>query len=105
MIPVRHARVPASRPVRVRRIVRLAAVRRRTSITVRTADRDGVLVDVIAVHMVQVAVMQVVGVALVEDGRVPAARAVNVRVALVCMVHRCRLLSARSGAPLARGRS
>ncbi|GAB3741084.1 hypothetical protein GCM10028794_26440 [Silanimonas algicola] len=41
-------------------------------------DADRMLIDVVAVHMVQVAVVQVVHVAVVLDRRVAAARAVDV---------------------------
>ena len=41
-------------------------------------DADGMFVDMVAVHMVQVAVVQIVHVAVVLDGRVAAARTVDV---------------------------
>ena len=58
-----------------------AAVLWRASIRIGGAYRDDVLVDVIAMHVVQVPVMQVVDMAAMPDGRVAAIGAVLVGVA------------------------
>jgi hypothetical protein len=83
VVAVRHARVTAGRAVRMRLVVRAAGVRRRAAREVLTALGDQVLVDVVAVDVVQVPVVQVIDVPLVLDGRMAAACAVLVRVALV----------------------
>ena len=58
----------------------------------RVALQD-VFVNVIAVHVMQVTVVQIVGVAVVLEGRVPAPWPVRVRMLLVCLVGHCALLS------------
>jgi hypothetical protein len=52
-----------------------------------------VFVNVIAVHVMQVTVVQIVGVAVVLEGRVPAPWPVRVRMLFVCLVGHCALLS------------
>ena len=88
MVAVRHRGVTATRPVGVRLVVCAAPMRWRAGPWVRTADADPTLIDVIAMHLVQVAVMQVVDVPLVANGGVPAAAAVDVCMAVVrCVSH------------------
>ena len=86
VIAVRNGVVPAGRPVLVRGGVRSAGVRRRAGRRIRGAHFDHVLVHVIAVHVVKMAVVGVVPVPFVRDGRVTAAGAVGVRMSLVGLV-------------------
>jgi hypothetical protein len=70
---------------------------------VRGADRDDVLVNMIPVHVVQMAVMKIVNVAVMANSRVPAVRAMLVD--MVGMVplgaggHEILLLQLRSRCP------
>jgi len=63
-----------------------ASVRGRAGFGVRAPDGEGVLVDVITVQVVQMAIMQIIGVSLVLDGGVTAARAVGMFVLFVNFV-------------------
>jgi hypothetical protein len=83
VVAVRDLRMSASRPVLVRAFVPTAPVRAAARRRVLRVDADGVLVDVPIVRMVQVAVMQVIGVAFVQNGLMAAARAMLVVVFLV----------------------
>jgi len=60
VVAVRHRLVPAALAVDVADLVAAAVVRRGTRGRVRGVDRQHVLVDVVAVRVVQVAVVQVV---------------------------------------------
>ncbi|WP_174923297.1 MULTISPECIES: hypothetical protein [Burkholderia] len=72
VIAMRYRFVPATGPMDVTCLVATAA--RRTPVRVLRADLDPVFVDVIAVRMVQMAVVQVVDVVAMPDGGVTAAR-------------------------------
>src|SRR5260221_3533131 len=67
VIPVRHGFVTAGRAVLVR-----AAHLRRALHGVGGIDRDGMLVDMILVHVVQMPVVQVIDVTFVAHRRMPA---------------------------------
>ncbi len=83
VVAVRHGFVSASGAVLVVRIVGAAGVIGRAVSRVRAADRQEVLVHVVGVGMMEVAVVQVVGVAVMAHGQVTAAFPVNVLVAVV----------------------
>ena len=83
VVTVRHGLVPALGAVLVRRLVSGAGVPRRAVGGVVPTDRDLVLVDVVAVRMVQVARVKVVDVAFVPNGRMTALGAVLVLVLVV----------------------
>jgi hypothetical protein len=80
---VRHRLVPAARTVDVGGVMGAAGVGRGAFLGVGAADGDDVLVDVVAVAVVQVPVVEVVDVAAVPDGGMAAALPVNVGMALV----------------------
>jgi hypothetical protein len=86
VITVRHGLVPTAGPVSVGRVVSLALVVRRTCRRVRLAHRDRMLLDPRSALMMQVAVVKVVLMAVVLDGRVPATGAMNVRMARLRML-------------------
>jgi hypothetical protein len=67
VIPVRHGFVTAGRAMLVR-----AARLRRALHGVGGIDRDGVLVDMVVVHVVQMPVVQVIDVAFMAHRRMPA---------------------------------
>ncbi len=80
VIGVRHGVVPAARAVVVREVMRRADVPQRALRGVGGCDAHGVLVDVIAVRVVHVPVVQVIRVALVFYRLVTAAGPVVVSV-------------------------
>lgn len=72
VIAVRHRRVPAARSVHVARVMVAAPVIGCAAAGVRRRHRNPALVDMIPVHRVEMAVVQVVRVAAMLDGLVPA---------------------------------
>jgi hypothetical protein len=83
VIAVGDALVAAVRAVGVVARVRHAGVRRGAEARVVAADRQGVLVGVVAVDEVEMAVVEVVGVVFVPDPDVAAVGAVGVVVVRV----------------------
>jgi hypothetical protein len=73
VVAVRHPLVAARAPVHVTLLVAAARVAGRAPRGILARDADRVLVDVIAVLVVHVTVVQVIRVVLVGDGSVPAA--------------------------------
>lgn len=73
VIPVRHGLVPAARPVHMPATVQ----RHGAAIRVCIADRDHMLVHMVAVHMVQMAVVQIVHMALMKDSGMAAVAAMG----------------------------
>jgi hypothetical protein len=78
VVPMRHRFVSATWAVYV--IWRMAATVMvgRTAVRVFCAYLNSVLIDMIAMRMVQMPIMQIVDVVAMPDGRVPAVRAVLV---------------------------
>ena len=91
VVAVRHRFVAAAGAVAVALGVLAAVVAGRAGRGVGAPDRQGVLLDRAAVLVVQVAVVQVVGVAVVLDGRVAAVRPVLMGVAFVVICHASNL--------------
>jgi hypothetical protein len=85
VVAVRNAIVPTIGPVRVTAGVLDTAVRRRARRWIRGSDCHAMLIDMIPVHVVQVTVVDVVGVIFVLDGLVSAALAVRVTVLGMCL--------------------
>jgi len=87
MVTVRHGRVSAAFGVLVMTgWVTLACVAWCAGGRVGGIDWEHVLIDMVAVHMMHVPVVEVVGVIVVLDGSVPAALAVDVSVEFVDVV-------------------
>jgi hypothetical protein len=86
VVGVRDDLVPAVRAVSVRLVVRPAGVPGRARRWVRPSRDQRALVDVVAVHVVQVAVVEVVGVVAVLDLFVSAARLVPMIMSTVGVV-------------------
>jgi hypothetical protein len=78
MISMRHGFVPTPRPMHMALVVRAAAVLGCAPVGIGLRYFDLMFIDVIAVHMVQMAVMQVINVAGVADGRVTTIGSMNV---------------------------
>jgi hypothetical protein len=72
VIAVRHRLVPASRTVHVPAVVSAAAVLGRAPVRIGGRYLDRVLVHVIGVHMVQMAVVEIVDVIAVANSGMPA---------------------------------
>jgi hypothetical protein len=86
MITVRHALVTAAGTVHVPGLMPFARVIGRALRPISVAAFQDVLVNVITVHMMQMAIMQIVGVAVVLESGVTAARRVRVRMLFVFLV-------------------
>jgi hypothetical protein len=86
VVAVRNGGVLAARAVLVRGVVRAARVGRRTARRIVLVYLDGVLLDLAAVHVVEVAIGKVILVASVLNRRVPASPAVGVQLALVSLL-------------------
>jgi hypothetical protein len=80
VVAMRDGLMPASRTVLVRTLMPAAPVPGGTAVGIGRRHLDGVLVDMVAVHVMQMAVVQVVDVIAVTNGRVPARPAMLVRV-------------------------
>jgi len=78
VIAMRHGVVPASRTVHVPRLVPTALVIGRAAIRVGRRDFQSVFVHVIAMRVMQMAVVEIVDMIAVPDGRMFAGRAVLV---------------------------
>ncbi|MFT4036025.1 MAG: hypothetical protein QM679_10680 [Patulibacter sp.] len=83
VISVWHSVVAAARAVLVGDLVAAARMFRRADIRVLGVDGNDMLVDVVAMRVVQVSVVQVVDVAVVQHRRMPAPRTMLVIVVLV----------------------
>jgi hypothetical protein len=80
VVAVRYRLVTASWTVHVTRVVPTALVLRRAPIGIGRRHLYAVLVDVVAMHMMQMAVVEVVHVVAMANGCMPAAGTVLVRV-------------------------
>jgi hypothetical protein len=93
VIAVGDRRVTAALGVDMAGGVSGARMSRRAAGRVRRVDRDRAFIDVVAVHHVQMTVVEVVDVAAVLDGEVPAVGTVNMAVAGVRGVRHRKLPS------------
>lgn len=80
VVSMRHFGMAATRAVGVTFHVACAFVRRRARARVGRGHADSTFVDVVAVRVMKVTVVEVVDVAVVSNGRMATARAVNVTV-------------------------
>jgi hypothetical protein len=78
VIPMGHSFMPASRSMHMARVVRTAAVLGCAPVGIGLRYFNLMFIDVIAVHMVQMPIMQVINVASVADGRVTTIGSMNV---------------------------
>jgi hypothetical protein len=96
MITMGHRLVPAAGAVCVASFVLAAAVLRRTRGGVRGAHVQVVLLDAVALLMMQVSIVKVVRVAVVGDGGMAAPRAMMVRVSLMGLLLGCHMTVPRT---------
>lgn len=102
MIPVRNRGMTAVLSMPVLVVVRSAAVSRRAAIRILRTHADAMLVDVIAVHMMQMPVVQIIHMPVVPNRGVPALLAVDMRVMFVNQMllrHDSGTLRARATVP------
>jgi hypothetical protein len=92
VVAVRHGRVAAVGTVNVTAVVVGARVIGRAAFRVGSVDGNGAFVDVIAVHLMQVPIVEIVDVTGVTNGGVPAAGTVNVIVVWMCRMAHAILL-------------
>ena len=83
MISMRHGFVPAARSMHVRLIMAPAAVLRRASVWIGRRHLDRMFINVIAMHVVQMSVMQVVNVSTMVNRCMSAIWPVHMRVVRV----------------------
>ena len=83
VVAVRNRGVAAARAVHVRLRMSAAGVLGRASGRIRAGDLQHVVIDVIAVNVMEMAVVQVVGMPVVRDRDVPAAGAMLVTMPFV----------------------
>ena len=93
VIAMRDRFVTATRAVLVAGVMSTAPMALRTLLRIRRRHTQLVLVDVIAVHAVQVAVMKIIDVISMLDACVAATCAVLVRMVLVSYVFLCHTSS------------
>jgi hypothetical protein len=91
MVAMRHGFMAAVCAVSVLLFMGRAAVVRRAFLRIRRGHLDPMVVHMIAVSVMQVAIVKIIGVAVVFDGGVPAVWAMDVavspRVLLVSLTH------------------
>jgi hypothetical protein len=83
MVAVGNSLMAAIRPVAMIRLMPPACVGGRAGRWIRRSDRQNVVIDVVAVMVMEVAIVQIVRVAVMRDGNMAAAGAMLVSVALV----------------------
>ena len=92
MVPVGYGLVSAAGTVNVVGIMPTAGMGRRTLIWIGLADLDHVLVDVVAVDVMEVTVVKIIDMVAVTDGRVTTIRAMLVvmtaNVLMLAIAHR-----------------
>jgi hypothetical protein len=106
VVAMRHGLVTAPGPVLVSRLMSRTLVLGRASVRVRSGDLDRVLVDVVGMHVMEMAVMEIIDVIAMLDRRVSAAGAVLVRVVGVMWLgtrRHGRLLPLRSARQITTG--
>lgn len=83
VVAMRHGFMPTIGPMDVIGLMRSAVMVRSASILVWFACLQFVLVNVVSVNVMQMAVVEVIGMAIVLDGRVATIRAVDMNVSFM----------------------
>lgn len=78
MVAMRNLLMPASRPMDMALIVPGTNVPRRTLGRIRGTDLQHMLIDMPAVDVMQMSIMQIIGMTVVVDGQMTTARAMLV---------------------------
>lgn len=99
MVSVRHGLVATVRAVAMAGLMSVAAMGGRASSRVLRGDTEPMFIDMVAVRMVQMAIMQVVDVAVMGDGRMPAVGSVLMGMMLMgrVVVHQRAPFANRTG--------
>jgi hypothetical protein len=87
MVSMRHRLVAASWSMHVAWVVSGTAMLRSTLVGIRRGNLDDVFIDVVAMDMMEMPVVQIVDMAPMMDGCMPATRAVNMRMIGLLGVH------------------
>lgn len=83
MVSVRHGLMSAVRAMAMSGLMPLAAMGRRASSRVFRSDTEPMFIDVVAVWMMKVSVMEIIGVVVMGDSWMPAVRSVLMTVMLM----------------------
>jgi hypothetical protein len=83
MVSVRHGLMSAVRAMAMSGLMPLAAMARRASSRVFRSDTEPMFIDVVAVWMMKVSVMEIIGVVVMGDSWMPAVRSVLMTVMLM----------------------
>jgi hypothetical protein len=75
MISMRNAFMTATRPMLMFRLMPLTLMLGRAALRVRRSDVDHMLVDMFAVHVVHMPIVQVIDMSGMDDSGMPALRA------------------------------
>ena len=89
---VRHRVMSAARTVHMPGIMPRTLVRRRTTVRIADSGRKFVAIRMAVVHVVHVAVVQIIGMVLVLYGCMATGRAMFVRVSRVCCAWHIRMI-------------
>lgn len=83
MVSVRHGLMSAVRAMAMSGLMPLTAMGRRASSRVLHGDTEPMFIDMVTMRMMKMSVMEIVGVAIMGDGRMPAVRSVLMIVMLM----------------------
>ena len=83
MVSVRHGLMSAVRAMAMSGLMPLTAMGRRASSRVLHGDTEPMFIDMVIMRMMKMSVMEIVGVAIMGDGRMPAVRSVLMIVMLM----------------------
>jgi hypothetical protein len=84
VIAVRRAFVSAVRAMSVFATVSFAVMGRRALVRVRGAHREGVFINVVVMHVMQMTIMKIVDMPVVAYSHVPAGGTVRMTMGFVC---------------------
>lgn len=83
MVSVRHGLMSAVRAMAMSGLMPLAAVGRRASSGVLHGDTEPMFIDMVTMRVMKVSVMEIIGVVVMGDSRMPAVRSVLMGVMLM----------------------
>jgi hypothetical protein len=90
MVAVRHRFMAASGSMLVVCIVTSATMLRSALVGIGRADLDDMFIDMVAMHVMEMPVVEVVDMAVMQDGRMTAIRTMNMQMIGMLGVRACR---------------
>jgi hypothetical protein len=90
MVAMRHRFMAASGSMLVVCIVTSATMLRSALVGIGRADLDDMLIDMVAMHVMEMPVVEVVDMAVMQDGRMTAIRTMNMQMIGMLGVRACR---------------